>query len=94
MKTGVKTINDYKAPLKTVFGYDWEGSNEHTEGRKPGAWTDEDLMRIVKLAYAGVSVHDMADLLGRTAYAIELRLGKIAVAILDGGNAYGTNSKK
>lgn len=90
----IKNVNDYKGPLKKVFGLDWEGHNEGTTG-DGSRWSYEEFEQVEELAKSGLSVHQISELMpSRSAYAVELRLGKIACSKMDGGNRYGRNYSK
>ena len=90
----IDNINDYKDPLKKVFGFDWEGSNKETSGDGT-RWSYEEQVQVLKLAFAGLSVHQISELMpSRSAYSVELRLGKFACALIDGANRYGRNYSK
>ena len=87
----ITNVNDYKQPLLTVFGLEWESSNQGTNG-DGSRWSEDEKIKVLKYGLAGLNVHEISSLLpSRSAYAIQLRLGKLACAIVDGANKYGRN---
>ena len=96
----IKNFNDYKQPLKTVFNLNWQSKNT-VEQVNFERWTEEDRMRLVELALFNKNVFKsengldnidvLAETFGRTEMSIQIMLGKIAIAILDGGSHYNKN---
>ncbi|MCG7944833.1 MAG: helix-turn-helix domain-containing protein [Candidatus Thiodiazotropha taylori] len=92
----IRSVNDYKEPLNKVFNIEWQPKNNADQknlSMDRQRWSDEDKIKVVRLAATGIPVDDICELLGRSRMSINMVLGKVSCAIIDAGSEYAKVSK-